>query len=129
MRRHDQSAAVCSVMAILAGSLANAQAVISIDPTTETTSTGTVVTVDVEIANVSDLYGYQLDLTFDPSILRAVSSTEGTFLSSGGDTFFIPGTNDNVGGTILNDEMGPRSSLGSQSSESGMSWWISARPT
>lgn len=84
----------------LYGSLASAQADISIDPTAQTTSTGTVVTVDVDIANVNNLYGFQFDLTFNPSILRAVSSTEGTFLPSGGATFFIPGTNDNVGGTV-----------------------------
>jgi Cohesin domain len=85
----------------LCGSLASAQtADISIDPTTQTTSTGTIVTVDVDITNVTNLYGYQFDLTFNPSILQAVSSTEGTFLPSGGATFFIPGTNDNVGGTV-----------------------------
>jgi Cohesin domain len=83
------------------GSVASAQtATLSVDPTTQTTSTGTVVTVDVDIANVRNLYGYQFDLTFNPRILQAVSSTEGSFLSSGGNTFFIPGTNDNVGGTV-----------------------------
>lgn len=85
----------------LCGSLAGAQtADISVDPSTQTTSTGTVVTVDVDIANVADLYGYQFDLTFNPNILQAVSSTEGPFLAGGGGTFFIPGTNDNVGGTV-----------------------------
>jgi len=95
------SAALSSTAIALWGSAVSAQvATISVDPTTQTTSTGTVVTVDVDIANVSNLYGYQFDLTFNPSILRAVSSTEGPFLSSGGSTFFIPGTNDNVGGTV-----------------------------
>jgi hypothetical protein len=79
---------------------ANAQAVLSVDPTTQTTSTGTVITVDVDVANVTDLYGYQFDLTFNPNILQAVSSSEGSFLSSGGGTFFINGSNDNVGGTV-----------------------------
>jgi len=100
MQKHWQLAAALGVTAILIGSLANAQADITIDPTTQTTSTGTVVTVDVDITNVTNLYGYQFDLTFNPSILQAVSSTEGTFLPSGGATFFIPGTNDNVGGTV-----------------------------
>jgi len=80
--------------------LASAQAVLSIDPTSQTTSTGTTVTVDVDIANVTDLYAYQFDLTFDPSVLSAVSSSEGPFLANGGSTFFIPGTNDNVDGTV-----------------------------
>ena len=79
---------------------AGAQAVLSIDPTTRTTSTGSVVTVDVNVSNVSDLYGYQFDLTFNPSILQAVSSSEGPFLATGGSTFFINGLNDNLGGTV-----------------------------
>jgi adhesin HecA-like repeat protein len=89
-----------SVFSVL-GSVASAQvATLSLDETTQTTSTGTVVTVDVDIANVSNLYGYQFDLTFNPSILQAVSSSEGSFLASGGSTFFINGSNDNVGGTV-----------------------------
>jgi Cohesin domain len=100
MREHCGLAAALGVMAIVTGSLANAQADISIDPTSQTTSTGTVVTVDVDITNVTTLYGYQFDLTFNPGILQAMSSTEGTFLPSGGATFFISGTNDNVGGTV-----------------------------
>ena len=92
--------AILSFSVGVLGSAAHAQAVLSIDPTTQTTSTGTVVTVDVGIANVSDLYAYQFDLTFNPSVLQAVSSSEGSFLAGGGSTFFINGSNDNVGGTV-----------------------------
>ncbi len=85
----------------LSGSPANGQpAILSVDPTTQTTSAGSVVTVDVDISNVSDLYGYQFDLTFNPSVLRAVSSSEGSLLPSGGSTFFISGANDNLHGTV-----------------------------
>jgi Cohesin domain len=73
---------------------------LSVDPTTQTTSTGTVISVDVDVANVTDLYGYQFDLTFNPNILQAISTSEGSFLSSGGSTFFINGSNDNLGGTV-----------------------------
>jgi hypothetical protein len=93
--------AVCVAASTFVGSLANAQAVVSIDPTTQTTSTGSVVTVDVNISNVSDLYGYQFDLAFNPNVLQAVSSSEGPFLATGGSTFFIPGSNDNLGGTVF----------------------------
>ena len=92
--------AILSFSVGVLGSAAHAQAVLSIDPTTQTTSTGTVVTVDVGIANVSDLYAYQFDLTFNPGVLQAVSSSEGSFLAGGGSTFFINGSNDNVGGTV-----------------------------
>jgi hypothetical protein len=56
--------------------------------------------VDVNATGITDLYAFQFDLTFDPTILEADSVTEGAFLPSGGTTFFIPGTIDNVGGDI-----------------------------
>jgi hypothetical protein len=59
--------------------------------------------VKIDITGVSDLYGFQFDLRFNPSMLAAASSTEGTFLSSGGATYFIPGTIDNVGGSVTNN--------------------------
>jgi hypothetical protein len=53
-----------------------------------------------EVDITSDLYAFQMDLTFDPTLLSAVSVTEGPFLPSGGSTFFVPGTIDNVGGSV-----------------------------
>lgn len=53
--------------------------------------------VDVSIANVSDLYGYQFTLLFDPALLQATgAATEGPFLATGGSTFFDGGTVDNA---------------------------------
>jgi hypothetical protein len=57
-------------------------------------------TVDVNISAVTDLYDYQLDLAFNPTVLMATGITEGSFLPTGGPTIFIPGTIDNVGGSI-----------------------------
>lgn len=65
-----------------------------------TVSEGSSFTVDVNISGVTDLYDYQFDLAFNPGILSATSVLEGGFLTSGGSTFFVPGTIDNVGGTI-----------------------------
>jgi len=56
--------------------------------------------VDVDVTGITDLYAFQLDLNFDPTLLSAVSVSEGALLPSGGTTFFIPGTIDNVGGTV-----------------------------
>jgi hypothetical protein len=95
-----RSAWLSFTVLIACGSMANGQAVLSIEPTSQTVSTGSVFNVDVNIANVSDLYGYQFDLNFNPSFASAVSSTEGSFLSKGGSTFFIPGINDNVHGVV-----------------------------
>src|SRR5580693_6858462 len=45
--------------------------------------------VEVDVTGITDLYAFQFDLTFDPTLLSAVSVTEGAFLPSGGTTFFI----------------------------------------
>lgn len=88
---------------LAAASNANAQApaVLSVDPAMQTVTAGTDFTVDVDVANVKNLNAFQFDLSFDPSVIAAVSSTEGTFLTGGGNTtFFVPGANDNVGGAV-----------------------------
>lgn len=63
-------------------------------------SIGETFTIGVNVNSVSDLYAFQFDLTFDPTLLSLTSVAEGAFLPGGGATFFIPGTIDNVGGTV-----------------------------
>ena len=58
--------------------------------------------LDIAVTGVSDLYAFQFDLGFDPTILAVTSETKGSFLPSGGATVFIPGTIDNVGGAVSN---------------------------
>ncbi len=73
---------------------------LSVEPATVNVTPGQSFSVDVHIANVTDLFAYQFDLGFNPALLSATGIAEGGFLPSGGATFFIPGTVDNVGGTI-----------------------------
>ena len=80
--------------------LADSVALVSVSPASSSVNVGTSLTVDVDISNVTDLYALQFDLSFAPGVLSAVSITEGSFLSSGGPTFFIPGTIDNTSGSI-----------------------------
>jgi len=47
-----------------------------------------------------DLYAFQFDLIFNPSVLEAVSVTEGSFLRHQGPTVFVPGTISNSAGRI-----------------------------
>jgi len=54
-----------------------------------TVFSGDTTTVDVTIENADDLYGYQFDVIYDPSIVSLTNATEGAFLSSGGATFFL----------------------------------------
>jgi hypothetical protein len=101
MCKSFQLAAELFAVFMATGSIANAQAVLSVEPTAQTISAGSVFNIDVNISNVTNLYGLQFDLTFNPSLLSAVSSSEGAFLTTGGhSTFFVPGTNDNVNGII-----------------------------
>lgn len=80
--------------------LADGVPALSISPASATVGAGNNVTLDVDISNITDLYAFQFDVTFDPGTVSAVSITEGSFLPGGGPTFFLPGTIDNVGGTI-----------------------------
>lgn len=83
----------------IAGSSASADT-IQVDPSSTTVTVGETFSLDVDVSNMSDLYAYQFDLTFTPGVLSATNVSEGPFLASGGTTFFLPGTIDNVGGTI-----------------------------
>lgn len=81
-------------------SFADAIPILSIAPASPTVSAGNSISLDVNIFSVTDLYAFQFDLAFDPATVSAVSITEGLFLPGGGATFFLPGTIDNVGGSI-----------------------------
>ena len=73
---------------------------IEIVPPSTVTTEGSMVTVAAEVVAISDLYAFQFDLRYDPLVIHAVSLAEGGFLSSGGPTFFLPGTIDNIAGLI-----------------------------
>jgi len=80
--------------------LADGVPTLSIAPSSTTMGAGSNVVLDVNIANVTDLFAFQFDLSFAPGTVSAASIVEGAFLAGGGTTTFIPGTIDNVGGTI-----------------------------
>jgi hypothetical protein len=65
-----------------------------------TLSLGDSFAADVNISNVTNLYGFQLDFNFNPAALHATDVLEGAFLPSGGTTFFIPGAIDNNAGSV-----------------------------
>ena len=93
---------IVSVVVVLAAALLfvpllTGQAVIS--PGSTDVFVNQVFTLPVDIAGVSDLYAFQFDLAFDPTILQLLSVSEGSFLPGAGSTIFIPGAIDNVGGT------------------------------
>ena len=64
-----------------------------------TATVGNSIEVGVLTDSFSDLYAWQFDLNWDPTILSLNGVTEGGALASAGTTFFVPGTIDNVGGS------------------------------
>src|SRR5712691_433538 len=74
---------------------------IDIQPPALTVFKGQTFSVNVHVTAITDLYAFQFDLGFAPGILQATGViTEGSFLPGGGATFFLPGSIDNVAGTI-----------------------------
>ena len=70
---------------------------------TETTQIekGDTFTLRLNAANITDLAGWQTDITFDPALLKANAVTEGNFLKQGGGRpFFQKGTIQNKQGKI-----------------------------
>ncbi len=56
--------------------------------------------VDITASGFTDLFAYQLDVVFDPGVVSAVAVSEGSFLQTGGSTFFDGGAINNGTGTI-----------------------------
>ena len=62
---------------------------------------GDTFTVDLNAENLSNLAGWQFDISFDATVLEAVEVNEGDLLKTGGGTtFFQKGTIDNTTGKI-----------------------------
>lgn len=61
---------------------------------------GTSFVADVNISGAADVYSFQFDLLFDPTILAISDVVEGAFLSGSGATFFFPGIIDNAAGNV-----------------------------
>ena len=58
-------------------------------------------TIRLSAEKVTDLAGWQTDITFDPAVLEAVKVSEGSFLKAGGEgSFFLRGAIDNTAGKI-----------------------------
>ena len=70
-------------------------------PTINPVSVGDTFTLSLVVDDVVNLAGWQLDIAFNPSVLKAVSVAEGDFLSrGGGSTFFAGGNINNTTGKI-----------------------------
>ena len=88
------------VAVVFLSSPAFSDAILSVQPSVTTANPGDVFSINIDVSGVTDLYAFQFDLTFDPSILSGLDTSEGSFLPQGGSTIFIPGAIDNVVGTV-----------------------------
>jgi hypothetical protein len=75
-------------------------ATILLQPSASTVSSGQVFSLEIRVSEVDDLFAFQFDLGYSQTVLEALSVAEGTFLSAGGSTLFIPGAIDNSSGLI-----------------------------
>ena len=83
-------------------------AVISVVPHAAEVAPGESFAVDISIADVSDLYGFQFSLDFSPGTLGVLHADEGAFFSTGGG--FFEGIIDNASGKldfVANTILGP----------------------
>ena len=77
-------------------------ATVSFDPTTvNERPAGEQFTIDLVIADVSNLYGWQVNVTFNPSVLNVDKVTEGPFLKSANKTAMPKPSIDNSRGYVL----------------------------
>ena len=95
-------ATLCFAQLLLLPRLASADTVTLGVVSPATVSQGNTFAVAVNISGVANLYDYQFDLRFNPSVLSATGVTEGAFLSSGGATIFIPGIDNGLGTIAFN---------------------------
>ena len=99
MPRELASLVVISALAMCIPSLLVADAVAGISPGSASVLVGQTFDIPVNITGVTDLFAFQFDLSYDPTILELLNISEGAFLPTAGATNFIPGTIDNTAGT------------------------------
>ncbi len=89
------------MLSALAAPVFAADPTLSIVASANPAEQGSVIDLDVQVSDVSDLFGYQFTLSFNAAVLQAIGVTEGSFLASGGGTTFADGgTIDNAAGSI-----------------------------
>ena len=84
---------VIIVVAVVAYFMINwtiASAAVNVEPGNIQKPIGQDFVVNISVSNVKDLFGWELKLEWNPSILDFVNATEGSFLKSTGPTFFSP---------------------------------------
>lgn len=61
---------------------------LAVDPQSQTVLSGNAVSVDINVLDATDLYGWQFSLGYDGTILSLISVDTGPLLGTGGSTFW-----------------------------------------
>ena len=72
---------------------------IFLNPSTTKNSVGSTLTVDINVENVANFYGWDFTLYYDTRILDVKNVTEGSFMKNLGSTLFNVDTKDNYNST------------------------------
>lgn len=75
-------------------------ATVAVQPAAQTVAVGQNFSIDIVASAMTDLYAFQFDLGFNPTVLSATLVTPGPFLANGGAVFFVPPVLNNVSGQI-----------------------------
>ena len=75
-------------------------ATLSLVPSAGQVNSGSTFSLAVMISNVTDLYAYELGMTFNSALVAGELIGEREFLPSGGATNFVPGAFDNLSGVL-----------------------------
>jgi len=92
------AAAMCA--GLLALPAAQAVPTLSLSASPSTALVGAPLLVSILATDVTDLYGWQFSLSYNPAVLQLSSVTEGPFLATGGITTFGSGTINNTTGKV-----------------------------
>jgi hypothetical protein len=115
LKTHSYVVFLVAVLILMLPRTSVAAPVVSFVPAAAHLTVGDSLSLDVAVTGIDDLYAWQLDLGFDPAVFRVDDIVEGSFLATGGETVYIPGTVDNVLGVVsftANSLLGPTPGVG-----------------
>lgn len=94
------------LVSMISGKAVAATAKIATDPSEVTDiASGETFTINVTVSDVTNLYGWQFNITFDPNVLRCEKVAEGPFLSSVNTTVYPAPKIDNDKGYVMSSSL------------------------
>ncbi len=80
---------------------ASSQVVLEVDPEISVAAPSEAFAINITVTNVTDLYFFQVNMTFDPVVLNCTSVNEGPFLGTAGPTWWQEVTINNYDGWVF----------------------------